>query len=157
MVISFETARYLKEKGVKQQSLFYWVQEGTVVTLMCNKYIRELITGSEEEDIEIPDNTYSAFLTDELLPAMKRSGLSEADQVSMTIRFKNQQLYIRPMYSANNIGSLLLKPIRYDDWLTEKRRQRREEKSLEKRKAITGERVPKNITQLNKQPHGKVH
>lgn len=66
MVIPFRYAVFLKQQGVRQHSLYYWVQSENGTKLTHHPHARDLVVGKTIPDETLPDNFYSAFLTDEL-------------------------------------------------------------------------------------------
>lgn len=112
MVLPFWYAKYLKDKGVKQQSLYYWVvREGKGIALTHHPNIDDLVRGKEVADRKIPENYYSAFLTEEvsfILEDNKPFNLEEAD-----IRCRYYDTYFRRDFVVvGNFARLLIEAMK---------------------------------------------
>lgn len=112
MVLPFWYAKYLKDKGVKQQSLYYWVKkEGKAAVLVYHPNISDLVKGKDVPDINIPENYFSAFLTEEvsfILEDHKPFDLEEAD-----IRCRYRDTYFkRDFVEVGNFARVLIEAMK---------------------------------------------
>jgi len=115
MVIPFRYAVYLKQKGIKQESLFYWVDTENGVQLTANKDIRELIIGKEVAHGNIPPNSYSAFLTDELYHILEDDKPFNRNAIDFRFKYKDASIE-RKYIAVYCIGSVLIRTfMRYEN------------------------------------------
>lgn len=139
MVIPFRCAVFLKEKGVKQQSLFYWVKTDKGVKLAHHWHAHKLITGETVPDETIPDNFYSAFLTDELSIILEDGKPFKLYEADIRCRYRDSFCKRDFMY-VYSFGSVLV-----DAFM----RHEEETKMLR-------DKQPKQAPQSNSRPHGNI-
>jgi len=123
MVIPLNCAMYLKEKGVVQESLYYWVyptSEGR--RLAINPFIDELVRGDEVRMPQVPPNYYSAFTTDELFRVLKNNTELNIKELNFYIQYRNNCGLHFQMNDRVNIGCAI---IEYREMVEEEDRSRR--------------------------------
>lgn len=135
MVIPYNCASYLKRNGVPQISLFYWIyEEGEGLDLDPSKHFWELIWGKKITSEKIPNNYYSAFLSDELYYALEGNKNIRLEDLQMFIRYKKDD---RPSYELNqftSIGTALLEFMEFTE---------QNDKELRKERAKRAPQSPK--------------
>lgn len=126
MVITVSSAIYLKKKGAKQQSLFYWIEEPKgKFELAINRHISELIKGKETPEVTVPENAYSAFTTDELILVLENSHFIKFSDLNIQINYRNTP---KPRYDINegwNIGEEIAGAIQFTEEIEKETREER--------------------------------
>lgn len=135
MVIPFKYAVYLKKKGVKQQSLFYWAEEPSgKYRLVTNKHLKDLIRGKDVPDINIPENAYSAFLTDEISFILIENKSFNLDKTNIEFQYKETH-HKRNFWDIFSFGAELVQAFIFNE---------RDSKYLREKQPHQAPKSPKN-------------
>ncbi|MGZ4089116.1 MAG: hypothetical protein ACXVNO_00230 [Bacteroidia bacterium] len=150
MVLPFPYAVFLKQKGVSQQSLFYWVEEKDGHNLKRHPLWDQLLSGHEILDLVAPANHYSAFLFDELWHALEDSPQIKKNEIELLIKFRNRISPVSYTVDDWSFSSHLLEYIIYVDEINSRTQNRNAQKTI-----IKGQQI--QTTNLNDIPNGKAN
>lgn len=151
MVLPLPYSMFLKEQGVKQQSLFYWekAENGRFVITRHPQW-NQLLSGHEVNDLTLPPDTYSAFLFDELYYALMDSPLIKKQDIELFVKFRNRVSPLGYTIEQQGFATSLLEYIIYVDGINERTSQR-----IKQKMKSMGHQA--QFTNLKNIPHGKTH
>jgi hypothetical protein len=137
MVIPFRCAQFLKNMGIKQHSLFYWVEKEDKVSLYAHPDLNILIDGYEVQDLNLKADTYSAFMTDELINVLREHLQSHPRLQTLGIVFKYRK-YKSPQFDLGDNVKMNAALIDFMEAI-----EKHEEEKLRKHKAPKENENPK--------------